>query len=168
MSEATRRIVTGHLADGRSVVLFDGPVPHTRSLPGARFDEVWSVDSAPAVLGLAPAAEPTSASPQIALGSGEGHLIRVIEFAAAGAGGVRSPMHRTRTIDYGIVLDGEVVLILSDSEVVLRAGDVVVQRGTDHAWENRTDKMATMVFILLDAEFDAELSKLVAGQDLMS
>jgi hypothetical protein len=51
---------------------------------------------------------------------------------------------------------------------VLRAGDVVVQRGTDHAWENRTDKMATMVFILLDAEFDAELSKLVAGQDLMS
>lgn len=167
MSATTRRIVTGHLADGRSVVLSDGQVSHTRSLPGARFDEVWSVESAPAVLGPAPTAEPTSASPRIALGSGEGHLIRVIEFAPANAGGVRSPMHRTRTIDYGIVLEGEVVLILSDSEVVLRAGDVVIQRGTDHAWENRSDNTAKMVFVLVDAEFDADLSKLVTGRELM-
>jgi quercetin dioxygenase-like cupin family protein len=163
----TRRIVTGHTADGRSVVLSDAPVPHTRSLPGASFDEVWSVDSVPAVLGLSPAGEPTSDSPRIARGSGTGNLIRVIEFAPESEGGRRSPMHRTRTIDYGIVLEGEIVLILSDSEVLLRAGDVVVQRATDHAWENRSGRPAKMVFVLLDAEFDAELAKLIEGAEIM-
>jgi quercetin dioxygenase-like cupin family protein len=150
------------------VVLADGPVPHVRSLPGARFDEVWSVDSAPAALGLTPAGEPTSAAPQIALGSGAGNLVRVIDFAPAADGGTRSPMHRTRTIDYGIVLEGEVVLVLSDSEVLLRAGDVVIQRGTDHAWENRSARPAKMVFVLIDAEFDPELSQLVDGQEIIA
>jgi len=163
----TRRIVTGHAPDGRSVVLSDAPVPHVRTLPGARFDEVWSVETAPALLGPAPMAEPTSVSPQIALGSGAGNLIRVIEFAPASAGGSRSPMHRTKTIDYGIVLEGEIVLILSDSEVLLRAGDLVVQRGTDHAWENRSEGPAKMVFVLIDAEFDRELAKMVDGKDIM-
>jgi quercetin dioxygenase-like cupin family protein len=163
----TRRIVTGHLADGRSVVLSDAPVPHVRSLPGARFDEAWAADSAPAVLGLAPAEEPTSAAPQIARGTGTGNVIRVIEFAPGHAGGQRSPMHRTRTLDYGIVLEGEMMLILSDSEVALSAGDVVVQRGTDHAWENRSAKPAKMAFVLVDAEFDGALSRLVEGKEIM-
>ena len=163
----TRRIVTGHLADGRSVVLSDAPVPHVRSLPGARFDEVWIADGTPAVLGLAPADEPTCAAPQIARGTGTGHVIRVIEFAPGNAGGQRSPMHRTRTLDYGIVLEGEMVLILSDSEVSLSAGEVVVQRGTDHAWENRSAKPAKMAFVLVDAEFDPALSRLVEGKEIM-
>jgi quercetin dioxygenase-like cupin family protein len=148
------------------VVLADGPVPHVRSLPGAQFDEVWSVESALATIGLAPGGEPTSVAPQTALGSGAGNLIRVIDFAPASGGGRRSPMHRTRTIDYGIVLEGEVIRILSDSEVLLRAGDIVVQRGTDHAWENRSPRPAKMVFVLIDAEFDPELSTLVAGQEI--
>ena len=76
-------------------------------------------------------------------------------------------MHRTKTIDYGIVLEGEIALILSDSEVCLKAGDVVVQRGTDHAWENRSDKPARMAFVLLDAEFDADLARLIEGQEIM-
>lgn len=163
----TRRIVTGHTVDGRSVVVSDAPVRHSRSLPGARFDEVWSVDSAPALVGLSPAGEPTSDSPRIARGSGAGNLIRIIEFAPASEGGRRSPMHRTRTLDYGIVLEGEIVLILSDSEVLLRAGDVVIQRATDHAWENRSGRPAKMVFVLVDAEFDAELSQLIQGEELM-
>lgn len=163
----TRRVVTGHTADGRSLVLSDGPIPHSRSLPGARFDEIWAVDSAPATLGLSPADEPTSDSPRIARGSGSGNVIRVIEFAPASAGGRRSSMHRTRTVDYGIVLEGEIVLMLSDSEVLLRAGDVVIQRATDHAWENRSDRPAKMVFVLFDAEFDAALSELVQGADIM-
>jgi len=162
----TRRIVTGHLADGRSVVLQDAAVPYVRTLPGARFDEVWSVAAAPAPLGLAPTGEPTSDSPNIALGSGTGHTVRVIEFAPAKAGGRRSPMHRTRTIDYGIVLEGEIVLILSDSEVPVRAGDVVVQRGTDHAWENRSAAPAKMVFVLVDAEFEPELANLIANGEI--
>lgn len=164
---ATRRIVTGHLADGRSVVLSDAPVPHVRALPGARFDEVWAIDAAPAIVRRAPEDEPTSAAPQVARGTGVGNLIRVIDFAPAGAGGQRSPMHRTKTIDYGIVLEGEIVLILSDSEVLLGAGDVVVQRGTDHAWENRSEKPARMAFVLIDAEFDADLAGLVEGKAVM-
>jgi quercetin dioxygenase-like cupin family protein len=164
---ATRRIVTGHRADGRSVVLSDASVPNVRTLPGARFDEVWSVDAAPAQVGLAPASEPTSTAPRIARGTGAGNLIRVIDFAPAGAGGRQSPMHRTKTIDYGIVLEGEIVLILSDSEVLLGPGDVVVQRGTDHAWENRSDKPARMAFVLIDAEFDADLARIVEGKALM-
>ena len=76
-------------------------------------------------------------------------------------------MHRTRTIDYGIVLEGQMVLILSDSEVVLNAGDVVVQRATDHAWENRSGQPAKMAFILIGAEFDSELAGLIAEQEFM-
>ena len=67
-------------------------------------------------------------------------------------------MHRTASIDYGIVLSGEITLILDDSEVILRAGDVVVQRGTDHAWANRGDVPARVVFVLVDGEFDDALA----------
>jgi len=76
---------------------------------------------------------------------------------AHGAAGQRSAMHRTRTIDYGIVLEGEVYLVLEDSEARLQPGDIVVQRGTNHAWDNRSDAPARMAFILLDAEFAPEL-----------
>jgi len=161
----TRRIITGHAADGRSIVAEDGMVPHVRTLPGASFDEIWSTRQAPEVLGRVPAGEPTSPAPRIGPPPG-GSVIRVIDFLPANAGGVRSPMHRTRSIDYGVVLDGEVVLLLSDSERVLGPGDVVIQRGTDHAWENRSDKPARMVFILIDAAFDAELDALIADQQL--
>jgi quercetin dioxygenase-like cupin family protein len=159
----TRRVVTGHSTDGRSIVTSDGPVPHVRSLPGARFDEVWSAETTPPPIGLTPKNEPTSSGSRIALGSGAGNVVRVIEFLPADAGGARSPMHRTRTLDYGIVLEGEMILILTDSEVALNAGDVVVQRGTDHAWENRSDRSAKMAFILIDAVFDQELAALISS-----
>ena len=161
----TRRIVTGHAADGRSVILADGPVPHVRALPGASFDEVWSTGATPEAIGPVPASEPTSAAPRIGPPPA-GSVIRVIDFLPAAAGGVRSPMHRTRSIDYGIVLEGEMVLILSDGETVLRPGDVVVQRGTDHAWENRSEHPARMAFVLIDASFDADLEALTTGQEL--
>jgi quercetin dioxygenase-like cupin family protein len=167
VSGVTRRVVTGHRPDGRSVVVSDAAVPHVRGVPGARFDEVWSTAATPERLDLAPANEPTSKTPSIGPQSGGGSLIRIIEFAPVGDGGMCSPMHRTRTIDYGIVIEGEVVLILSDSEVVLKAGDVVIQRGTDHAWENRSAKTARMAFILLGAEFAPELASLLEGQELM-
>ena len=82
-----------------------------------------------------------------------GTKIRINEFPP----GVVSPMHRTQSVDYGIVLSGEMVLVLDDSERVLRAGDVVVQRGTDHRWENRSEATARMAFILVDGAFTAEL-----------
>jgi quercetin dioxygenase-like cupin family protein len=162
----TRRIVTGHDADGRSVILGDGSAPHVRTLPGATFDEIWATGAAPERLGPVPDAEPTSGSPAIGPANAGGSVIRVIEFLPARSGGQRSPMHRTRTIDYGIVLDGEVVLILSDSETTLRKGDVVIQRGTDHAWENRSSTTAKMVFILIDAAFDDDLSRAIGQADI--
>src|SRR5262249_30231465 len=79
--------------------------------------------------------------------------IRINEFPP----GVVSPVHRTQSADYGIVVEGEMVLVLDDSETVLRHGDVVVQRGTSHRWENRSGAVARMVFVLVDAEFAPDL-----------
>lgn len=147
------------------MVIEDGSVPHARAVPGARFDEVWSTAVASEPLGLAPLAEPTAEVSTIGAAVG-GSTVRIIEFSPQSRGGARSPMHRTRTIDYGIVIEGEMVLILSDSEVVLCTGDVVVQRGTDHAWENRSARPTKMAFVLIDAGFTPELTGLLGEQEL--
>jgi uncharacterized cupin superfamily protein len=98
-----------------------------------------------------------------------GHLIRVIDIYPPAMGGKRTVMHRTRTLDYAVVIEGEVVLILEDSEVPLKKSDVVVQRGTNHAWENRSDKITRMVFFHIDAQFSDELlAKLPTPLDLMT
>lgn len=159
----TRRVVTGHAADGRSVVLSDGVVPNLRHLPNARFDEIWATGAAPETLSCELDGEPTSDAAAIGPAAG-GSVLRITEFAP---GGGPSPMHRTRTIDYGIVLEGEMVLILSDSEVVLATGDVAVQRGTDHAWHNRSGQPAKMAFVLLDAVFDDRLAGMLSGEEIM-
>lgn len=70
-------------------------------------------------------------------------------------------MHRTETLDYGIVTEGEVWLVLDDGEVHLKRGDIVVQRGTNHAWSNRSEQMARMVFILLDGRYAETLKELL-------
>ncbi len=74
-------------------------------------------------------------------------------------------MHRTESIDYGVVLQGQIVLLLDDSEVVLEAGDMVVQRGTIHAWTNRTNQITRMLFVLTDGTFDPALALLQSKQD---
>ncbi len=66
-------------------------------------------------------------------------------------------MHRTKTLDYVVVIEGEVVLVLDDSEVILKKSDVVVQRGTNHAWENRSAEVARMAFFHIDADFSEKL-----------
>ena len=76
-------------------------------------------------------------------------------------------MHRTESIDYGIVLSGEIVLLLDDSEVTLRTGDIVVQRGTVHAWTNRTSEICRMAFILVSAAFDAALAEAIERHDAL-
>ena len=86
-----------------------------------------------------------------------GHLLRILEVYPLGAGGKRTVMHRTQTLDYVVMIVGELVLLLSDSEVILKQGSVVVQRGTDHAWENRSEKVARAAFFHLDARFSEEL-----------
>lgn len=178
-----KRIVTGHAADGRATVAHCGAPPNSfalQAVPGTVFHEIWSTDASPALIdnGDDPTARALHLSPS-ALGS----LIRVVDIppdsvqnnvsaeaaaaafaeigqAHAGTGHADSRhklMHRTQTVDYGIVTEGEVWLVLDDEEVHLTRGDVVVQRGTNHAWSNRTESMARMVFILLDGAFAQEL-----------
>ncbi|WP_433788556.1 cupin domain-containing protein [Actinoplanes sp. CA-252034] len=161
-----RRVVTGHTADGVSVVVSDGPVPVSRELPddGVSFHEIWNTEGAPARITAVEADEPTARTLAVPPPP-RGTRIRINEFAPGHLGdrGLQSPVHRTASIDYGIVLDGEITLVLDDSEVLLRTGDVVVQRGTDHAWANRGTVPARVVFVLVDGEFDDALAAILPG-----
>ena len=148
MPTIPRRVVTGHDHRGASVFADDGPVPVVRTAPdGAYFYEIWGTDAMPAPIG---AAEPDPTVGALTVPPPpNGTKIRINEFPP----GVVSPVHRTQSVDYGIVLAGEVVLVLDESETTLRAGDVAVQRGTSHRWENRTERTARMAFILIDGAF---------------
>jgi hypothetical protein len=162
MTAIPRRIVTGHDQSGKPIILFDGHPPSRLKIPerGLTLFEIWNTNQSPAPL-LATEAEPTGRPIELAPKS-SGTVIRILEFLpgfSEKAAGVQPFMHRTETIDYGIVLEGEIFLLLDDSEVHLEAGDVVVQRGTDHAWENRSEKVARMAFILLDGAFSEELKR---------
>jgi mannose-6-phosphate isomerase-like protein (cupin superfamily) len=159
MSHGFRRIVTGHDLVGRSVVLSEHWPDQTHAMSGpaigANFHEIWREESAVPELSANPPAEPTAAPFQLMPSAG--HLIRMLEVYPLSQGGFRTAMHRTRTIDYVVVLSGELVLILDDGERTLKAGDVVIQRGTDHAWENRSETLARAMFIHIDARFSADL-----------
>jgi len=178
-----KRVVTGHAADGQAIVVSNGPTPSVFPLlavPGTVFHELWNSSASPALLDNAddPTSKPLQLSPDP-----HGSVIRVVDIppdsvqnqvsdesaaavfaeigeshAGTGQANARHKlMHRTETLDYGIVTEGEVWLVLDEEEVHLKRGDVVVQRGTNHAWSNRTNAMARMVFILLDGRFAAEL-----------
>lgn len=171
---SSRRIVTGHDENGKSVVLSDCPPPQNHpmhgSAIGADFFEMWSdSDVVPRLTSVA-AAEPAEPNDRpFTIMPAAGHLLRVIDVYPPHLGGKRTVMHRTRTLDYAVVIEGEVVLILEDSEVILKKSDVAVQRGTNHAWENRTDKIARMVFFHIDAQFSEELlAKLPTPLELMT
>jgi mannose-6-phosphate isomerase-like protein (cupin superfamily) len=159
MPRATRRVVTGHDAGGKSVVVLDGPPPQHHPMHGtaigADFHEMWSVADTIPELTLRVAREPNERVFTIMPESG--HLLRILDVYPLKDGGKRTAMHRTRTLDYVVVIEGELVLILDDSELILKPGDVVVQRGTDHAWENRSGQIARAAFFHIDARFSAEL-----------
>jgi quercetin dioxygenase-like cupin family protein len=156
-----RRVVTGHDENGTSVFLSDGPTPKSHDIGVATFHELWSTAATPAPIAATEAVEPTS-RPLVTPPDPDGTIIRFTDIPA----GERSPMHRTETVDYGIVLEGELHLVLDDSEVRLQAGDVVVQRGTDHAWENRSDRSTRMAFILVDGAFSDELRTAIGSPEL--
>jgi quercetin dioxygenase-like cupin family protein len=152
MSAVPRRIVTGHDASGRSVVLSDGPNPKTLDIGTAAFHEVWIADQVPAAID-ATEPEPTD-RPVRTPPPANGVMVRFTEMAP----GAESPMHRTETVDVGVVLEGETWLLLDDgSETRVGPGDAVVQRGTNHAWANRSDHPVRMVFVMIDGAITDEL-----------
>lgn len=153
---AARRVVTGHDSAGQSVVLSDGLPPQIDRFGGVTFVEIWRTKSSPDSLTAGIPPEPTIGA--LTLRQRGGSVFRLVDYLPAREGGRRTEMHRTSTVDYCILLQGELVLILEGSEVTLKAGDVVVQRGTRHAWENRSDKPARMAFVMLDAAFAKELT----------
>jgi quercetin dioxygenase-like cupin family protein len=159
LTSAPRRVVTGHDAAGKAVFLSDGPAPVSfrEDDAGVDFFEVWNTVGTPAPVAPSEDGEPTERVLEIGPPA-RGSMIRVNEFAPGHIrDGRQSPVHRTETVDYGVVLEGEIVLLLDDSEVTLRAGDIVVQRGTVHAWANRSDRIARVAFILVAGEFTPEL-----------
>ena len=152
MSAAPRRIVTGHDASGKSVVLSDGPNPKMLDIGSAAFHEVWFTDATPTPI-AASEDEPTNRPVRTPPPAG-GVAVRFTEMAP----GAQAPMHRTESVDVGVVLEGETWLLLDDgSETLMRTGDVCVQRGTNHAWANRSDRPARMVFAMIDATISDDL-----------
>ena len=171
-----QRIVTGHDAQGRAVVALEGAPPTVLALahiPGTVFHELWCTAATPAAIdnGADPTLAPLSLPPPP-----NGTRVRIVdippdtpEFLAQGAARMQaafaeigdaaastvqahSPhplMHRTESVDYGFVLQGEITLVLDTEERALKAGDVVIQRGTNHAWANRSGAPARVAFVLI-------------------
>jgi hypothetical protein len=173
LSENVRRVVTVVDDDGKAVVLLDGANPHTAVRPNRNVVSrlLWVSDRTPAAIsGKADrAADPIGIAPPAG-----GSVFRIVDFPpvtpaieALDAASMqreladhaprrgrppRHPlMHRTRTIDYAIVMAGEIDMLLDDSEIHLRAGDVLVQQGTNHAWVNRGSEACRIAFVLIDA-----------------
>jgi mannose-6-phosphate isomerase-like protein (cupin superfamily) len=179
---AIRRIVTGHDAGGNAIIQEDGPPARVQRIGGALgplFYEVWNTRETPARIDRS-SAEPPEAGISL-VPPKNGTRIRVLDIAPddtslksvtpeqarahfaevgateasshAGAGSRHAFMHRTETVDYGIVLEGELTLIMDEGETVIRRGDIVIQRGTNHGWANRSGAPCRIVFVLIDGAY---------------
>jgi mannose-6-phosphate isomerase-like protein (cupin superfamily) len=170
MTKPIRRVVTGHDGAGKSIFIMDGAAPYVRTngSAGVAVTDLWVTDSAPA--SNEGSAETTGKTFQIPPPK-NGSKFRVIEYppdkkrdmthyaadiarnGAARPGEARHPgFHKTNTIDYVIVLSGEIYALMDEGEVLLHTGDVLIQRGTSHAWSNRGEESAYLAFVLIDAE----------------
>ena len=176
MSTPTRRVVTGKDETGNAIVVSDGTASrvHTRKELGITNTVLWVTDRTPAPLGEQGHADKLEVGVVPLPG---GTIFRIIEFAPqkdvqadyetklqslrriglAPEGPSREKprdpgMHRTRTIDYIVILSGEIDMLLDDSEVHLTAGDVVIQVGTNHAWVNRGNQPCRAAVVLVDAK----------------
>ncbi|HYF16510.1 MAG TPA: cupin domain-containing protein [Ramlibacter sp.] len=185
------RVVTGHDAQGRAVVVSDGPlakVVEIQAVPGTVFHEVWSTGGSPAPVDNGP--DPTT-GPLLLPPPKHGTRIRFVDFppedpalfarsadslragfseigdaaaSTAHAGAPHPLMHRTETVDYGVVIEGEMTLVLDEGEVQLKPGSVVVQRGTNHAWANRSGRVCRMLFVLVDGEYEPGIATRVGAR----
>ena len=143
MSLQVRRVVTGHDANGKAIVQIDEMAQNLISnRPGAESTVVWTTQGFPAD-NLAGAQEDLK---QTTLGGGT--VFRVLQLSP----GVAARNHRTDSIDYAVVMAGEIDMVLDDTTVRLKAGDVLVQRGTIHNWINNGTEPCTIAFALIDAK----------------
>jgi mannose-6-phosphate isomerase-like protein (cupin superfamily) len=173
MNNPIRRVVTGHDDRGKGVVVIDGSAPNSTVRPGVGVTStlLWVTDETPAdIFGRLDRADRTIGVPPPPSGS----IFRIVDFPPVGpevnaidnatmlsnmgldsndALAVRHPyMHRTWSVDYAIVLSGEIDMLLDDSELHLRAGDILVQQGTNHAWVNNGSEVCRIAFVLIDAK----------------
>jgi quercetin dioxygenase-like cupin family protein len=166
----TRRVVTGHDAKGKAVVLFDSAVPAKPRPGGGGVTNLWVTTEFPVDVSVSTdrAQTPVAVPPPA-----NGAIFRVVEFAPEQAHAApvdhnkmlqgmgidpatqgyrrHAHTHRTRSIDYALVLEGEIDMLLDDGEIHVKAGDVVVQQGTNHAWVNNSGKPCRIAFILIDS-----------------
>lgn len=162
-----RRIVTGEDAEGRSLFVSDGPAPNHTTDPGTPLAQVVWVTGEAAV----PGDEPAPAGHAFAFHSRGGSLLRVVDFPPdetydtahlarfLDEHGVRDKgdarhfwFHKTPSLDYAIVLEGEIHALMDEGEALMRPGDILIQRATNHSWSNRSGKPCRMAFVLLDLE----------------
>lgn len=142
---APRRVVTGHTPDGKPIVLFDGPINTTFSMRrGQQAAVLWSTDCFPSPL----TEVEDAAHLPVATSKESGTVFRVIQYEP----GVTPRIHRTHSLDYAIVLEGEIEMEMDGRTVTLHQGDFLVQQGTIHNWANRSDKPCVMAFVLIAAE----------------
>jgi quercetin dioxygenase-like cupin family protein len=169
-----RRVLTGHDSEGKSTIIADGAAPNVKemaSMPGLALTDLWETSAAPADNdGHADAAaRPVRLEPPK-----NGTVLRVVEFppdsawrhnadARAGFKSIGAAhvvaksssdpmMHRTSTVDYAIVLKGEIYAVMEKGETLLRAGDILVQRGTNHSWSVRGNEPCMVAFVLVSAK----------------
>lgn len=172
-----RRVITGNDTNGRSVIASDEATPHVKTSPhrpGVVINNLWMLAGVPGVLPGAP--DPAHADMPLAPAAG-GVNFRIVEFppeagyidsldatdahkafdelgasAALDTSATRHPfMHRTSSIDFAIIVSGEIHLVLDEEETLMRAGEVCIQRGTNHVWSNRSDAPCRIAFVLIDA-----------------
>ena len=144
-----RRIITGHDRKGVAKVLTDTTVTNVkRGLSGSAVMHVWNTDRTPADIALGEEIEDVGARPHVTPPPTNGTRMAVIDFPPDNTGA----MHRTESVDYVVVMAGEIDMDLDDSTIRLKAGDVLIQRGTNHAWYNRGAVTARVAFVLVDAE----------------
>ena len=177
MPKPVRRIIAAHNENGESYIQEDGIAPNVTNIAGIEgypWAELWVVDQTPA----SNAGNGDAADRPIKLQPPEnGNVFRIVDIPpdtvrfgaavdqapdtsavagsdayAAGAGSRHPGFHKTRTVDYALVLEGEVVAMMDVGETSMGPGDVLIQRGTNHAWSNRTDKPCRIAFVLIDAE----------------
>jgi quercetin dioxygenase-like cupin family protein len=145
MAVNVRRVVTGHDANGRAKVAIDEVSKNViSSRPGASACVIWTTEGFP----VDNTGDADTSTRKVGTTLANGCVFRVVEFAP----GVSPRNHRTDSIDFAVVMSGEIDMQLDDSEVHLKAGDLLVQRGTIHNWVNRGREPCQIAFVLVDAK----------------